>query len=225
MSFRLFPAIAGFLLFLVGNLHSEPAPAAPDLSPLKSLLTAQKSMKSLSAEFTQTRALRTLRSPLKVSGRLWFKAPDLFRWELGDPPRSIVLGTPDALTIIEPGKKRAVRKSHVAPGDSATFGMIRLPGGGSFEEFQKQVQVIALETTGSVAHLEMLPRDARSSERLSAIKLDFDTATGHWIRLEIITREGSSILNEFSNVQLNPKIDQSVFDFDLTGYKITDDAE
>jgi outer membrane lipoprotein-sorting protein len=70
----------------------------------------------------------------------------------------------------------------------------------------------------------MLPRDA-SARRLSAIKLAFDTRTGHWISFEIVTREGSSILNEFRHVEINPKIDKQIFEFDLTGYKVTDESD
>ena len=151
-------------------------------------------------------------------------APDWFRWELGDPPKTIIIGAPGGITVIQPGKMRAERKPLEAPGSpgsSEALGMIRFPGGGSFEEFQRRVQVLAITASGSKCHLEMLPRDA-SARRLSAIKLDFDTHTGHWISFEIVTREGSSILNEFSNVEINPKIEKGIFDFDLTGYKVTD---
>lgn len=224
--FRLWLGLAMIVFLAGGALFAAPPEKSLDLSPLKKWIAAQKDVLSVSADFTQTRTLRTLRSPLTSKGRLWFKAPNWFRWELGDPPKTIIIGTPDGLTIIQPGKKRAERKPLAAPGSpggSEALGMIRLPGGGSVEEFQRNVQVLALETAGSKCHLEMLPRDAASARRLSAIKWDFDTATGRWLSLEIVTREGSSILNEFSNVEINPKIGKGVFDFDLAGYKIADE--
>ena len=101
--------------------------------------------------------------------------------------------------------------------------MMMFPGGGSFDDFQRRVQVLALATSGPDCHLEMLPRDPQAARRLSAIKWDFNTATGRWISLEIVTRDGSSILNEFRNVELNRKIDKALFEFDLTGFKITDE--
>lgn len=206
---------------------AAPADQSLDLAPLKVLIAAQRDVRSLSANFTQTRALRTLRSPLKCPGRLWFQAPDWFRWELGEPPKTIILGTPSGVTIIQPDKKRAQKNPPATPGrpgGAEALGMIRFPGGGSFEEFQRLVQVLAIRTVGPTCHLEMLPRDA-SARGLSAIKLDFDMRTGHWISLEIVTREGSSILNEFSNVEINPKLDKRIFDFDLTGYKMTDEQD
>ncbi len=224
----LWPALL-VAVFLTGGVLFAVPPAVPlDLAPLKTWIAAQKDVRSVSADFTQTRALRTLRSPLTSKGRLWFKAPNWFRWELGDPPKTIIIGTPSGLTIIQPGKKRAERKPLVSPGgpnDSEPLGMMRLPGGGSFQEFQQRVQVLAIETSGSRCHVEMLPRDAQSAGRLSAIKWDFDTGTGHWLSFEIVTREGSSIRNEFSNVETNQKLDKALFAFDLTGFQITDEEK
>ena len=221
---RLVPAI--FAVWAGGVLFAVPPGPAPDLSPLKTWFAAQKDVRSVTADFTQTRTLRALRSPLTSKGRLWLRAPDWFRWELGDPPKTIIIGTPGGLTIIQPEKKSAKRKPLASPGgamDSEAFGMMLFPGGGSFDDFQRRVQVLALETSGPDCHLEMLPRDAQAARRLSAIKWDFNTATGHWLRLEIVTRDGSSILNEFRNVELNRKIDKGLFEFDLTGFQITDE--
>ncbi|MEI6279867.1 MAG: outer membrane lipoprotein carrier protein LolA [Verrucomicrobiae bacterium] len=211
-------------MFLGGATSAAP----PDLSPLKEWIARQKNVRSVSADFTQTRALSALRSPLTSTGRLWFVAPDWFRWELGDPPKIIIIGTPKGLTTIQPGRNRAERKPASPSGslaDSGPLGMIRFPGGGSFEEFQRLVQVLAFESTGSRCHLEMLPRDARSARRLAAIKLDFDPATGHWLSFEIVTREGSSIRNEFRNVRINPRLDKELFEYDLTGFHVTDEKD
>jgi outer membrane lipoprotein-sorting protein len=199
-----------------------------ELAALKSWLATQKTVRSVSAEFTQTRALRTLRSPLASKGRLWFQAPDSFRWELGDPPKTILIGTPNGLTEIRPDARRAERKPAAAPGtmsDAAAMGMMPFPGAGSLEDFRKQVEIRAIKSSGSRCHLEFLPRDPRAVRGLAVIKLDFDTETGHWLRLEIVTREGSSIINEFQNVEINPKIPKGTFDFDLTGFKITDEKK
>lgn len=224
------PTLAVIALFFTGgSLFATPPAPAMDLSPLKEWIAKQKNVRSVTADFTQTRALRTLRSPLAGHGRLWFLAPDWFRWELGDPPKTIIIGTPKGLTIIQPDRKRAERKPAAsAPGtfqDSGPLGMMRLPGDGSFEEFHRLVQVLAFESSGSRSHLEMLPRDAQSTRGLAAIKLDFDNVTGHWLSLEIVMREGSSIRNDFRNVRINPKVNKDPFAYDLTGFQVTDEKD
>ncbi len=226
----LFAIFLGVLLMCSGVLlkasPATPPPSPADLAPLKALLTAQKNVTSLSADFTQTRALRTLRSPLLIHGKLCFQAPDEFRWELGEPPKTIIIGRHDGLMMIQPFKKQAEKKhrsSSNAFSDSGSLGMMRIPGGGNLDEFQKQVQILCIKTTGSRCHVEMLPRDQAAARGLRSINLDFDIASGHWVSFELITREGSSLLNEFSNVQINPKIPQDQFRYNLTGFQVTDE--
>jgi outer membrane lipoprotein-sorting protein len=192
------------------------------------LIVGQKNVHTISADFTQTRALRTLRSPLASKGRFWFQAPDWFRWELGDPPKTVLVGTPVGLTVIQPGKKEAKKSPLNTPGSlsgAGTLGMMQFPGSGNFEEFQRSIRVLALVTSGSRCHVEMLPRDAASIRRLASINLDFDRVTGEWLSMEIVTKEGSSILTEFSNVKINPKLNKEIFDYDLSGFKVTDEKK
>ncbi len=226
---RYFPSfqlvLSGILLFALTELDAASQTTTDDLVPIRAWIAKQAQVRSVSARFTQTRALRTLRSPIKTEGQLWFKAPEWFRWELGDPAKTIVLGTPDGVTVIHPAARRAERKPMDKAGATpdAALGMMRFPGGGSMEDFVREVQVLSVRTVGSQCHVEMLPRDAQAARRLSVIKWAFDMDSGHWISLEIITREGSSIRNDFYDVETNGKIDKGVFTFDLSGFRISDE--
>jgi outer membrane lipoprotein carrier protein len=223
-----------FALLLVGPWPLKASPGAsagvsPEaLAPLKMMLGAQKNLKSLSADFTQTRTLRTLRSPLVIKGKLWFEAPGALRWELGDPPKMILIGNEHGITIIHPFKKEAEKKSPASASsffDPQNLGMTRFAGEGSFEEFQKQMQVTFISTSGSRCHVEMLPKDPAVAKGIASMTLDFDTVTGRWLSFGIVTREGSSLLDEFSNVQINPRIPGEVFKYNLSGFTVTDDQE
>ena len=61
------------------------------------------------ATVVQTRTLKALTEPLTASGRVWFAAPDRFRWELGDPPKTIALRVSDEMIVIYPRLKRVER--------------------------------------------------------------------------------------------------------------------
>ena len=63
----------------------------PETAMLDRWIERQAEIRTLSADFTQTRALRVLRSPVAARGRLWFQAPGDFRWEVGAPPKIVVL--------------------------------------------------------------------------------------------------------------------------------------
>src|SRR6266516_4257266 len=89
------------LALIGGNLL-----AADSESTLTRWLAAQTHIQTWSAEVIQTRALKSLRQPLTATGRVWFAAPNRFRWELGNPPQTIALRQPEQMLVIYPKLKR-----------------------------------------------------------------------------------------------------------------------
>lgn len=214
------------LLFLL--LFASPLAAAEalDFTPVKKWIARQEDFRAVTADFVQSRALRALRSPLKSEGRLWFKAPSSFRWELGKPAKTVVIRKSDFIYIIHPEKKRAERMPAGAAANqqsgAAALAMMEFPFARDFVDFQKRFETLAIDTDSARCRLTVMPRDVRARKMLNALKLEFNTTTGHLLSFEIATRDGSSLRNEFSNVEVNPKIAPAVFDFDLTGYEIVD---
>jgi outer membrane lipoprotein-sorting protein len=191
------------------------------------MIAKQKSIDTLSADFTQTRSLKTLRVPLISNGKLWIRSREYFRWELGSPPKTIVLGTPTETTVIKPFKKEVLKSqlssSHGSLDSSEAFGIMSLPGNGNFDDFQKEIKVLGIKTSGTRCHVEFVPRSTELARGLAAITLEFDSETGQWISLEFLTRDGSSIHTDFTNICINPKLDPSLFDYNLSGFKIRDE--
>ncbi len=212
------------LLCLAGALSSAGAEPV-DFTPLKKWLARQTELHSVQADFTQVRALRALRDPITTPGRLWFNAPDSLRWELGEPARTIVLRKGDIYYLVQPAKKKAERykaDSIARKGGAMGFAMMNFPIAKDFTDFDHQFETLAVNATGEKCHLEILPREAQAQKFLQAIKMDFDTTTGHLLSFELVTREGSSMRNDFTNVRMNQKIDHRVFDYDFTGYEVVD---
>lgn len=191
----------------------------PDLAPLRRWFARQDEVRTIAADFKQTRALRVLRDPVATPGRLWFAAPASLRWELGSPAKTIVVRKGGDLLLIEPAKKRAERLPADAA-DKKLGGMMRFPLANDFADFQRQFHVLALATSGQRCHVELSPRDPKARRFLAAMKLDFNTASAHLLAFEMSLRDGSSMRNEFSNVRVNQKIERAVFDYDLTGFEV-----
>src|SRR5438445_12887949 len=82
-------------------------PACGASSVLGAWLNSQTNIQTWSAEVIQTRTLKSLAQPLTATGRVWFAAPNRFRWELGNPPQTIALRQPDQMLVIYPKLKRA----------------------------------------------------------------------------------------------------------------------
>ena len=219
----LIKSAAAFALLIGVQIPDASCSATIDLSPLKACLEAQGDLRSISADFTQTRALKTLKSPVAVKGHFWFEAPDRFRWQLGDPPKTIIIGTKKGGMAIHPLQKHAEKSDLPASGGFPArriFELMGLSGKRTVEEFQKHVNVLSLKTSGTRCRLEMLPKDPSATRGLSSINLEFDCKTGQWFDFEIVTQEGSSIRTELSNVRTNSAIDGRIFDYDLSGFTV-----
>ena len=213
------------LLFLIRLAVPVASADAPDLAPVKRWLARQEDLRTLQADFTQTRSYKNLRDPIAAPGHLWYSAPGAFRWEIGDPAKTVVLRKGENYYVISPPKKHAERtptSTLSQPANARRMPMMDFPFAKNFEDFTRRFEVISVSTVGTRCHLEVLPRDAQAKNALSAIRIDFDTETGHLVAFEFVTRDGSSMRNEFSNVRVNQKLDAHQFDYDFTGYEVVD---
>src|SRR4051812_37750988 len=68
-----------------------PLRAADNDALLNSFLEGQKKVQTWSAEFVQTRTMKSFAKPLTATGHVWFSAPNRFHWELGQPPQTIAV--------------------------------------------------------------------------------------------------------------------------------------
>jgi outer membrane lipoprotein carrier protein len=195
------------------------APAAgPDTAVLDRWIARQAAIRSLSADFTQTRALRVLRNPVAAKGRLWFQAPGSFRWEVGAPPKTIVLRQDDDIRVIEPPKKQV--KIEAAKIGQREAGLMEFPFVRSREDLEKRFEILDLRTADGICRVKLAPRDTQGF--LTGIQLVFDTSSYHLLSLEMTFRDGSSMRNEFSNVQVNEKLPAGTFAFDTAGFEVID---
>ena len=190
---------------------------AGDLAPVRDWIARQNTIKSIASDFTQTRTLRTLRDPVVAHGKFWFRAPGSFRWQVGDPPKLLVLGDDREVLTIQPTKQTAERTA-----TARNFDFLQFPFAADFAAFQKRFEVLSVRTADGRCHLEILPREAQSRRFLEKIALDFDLASGRLLGFEVLTREGSALRTEFTNTRVNVSIDPAVFRFDLTGYRVRD---
>jgi len=225
MNFRAHPM--RLLLPLLCLLAVIPGHAAAplDLAPVRKWLAKQEDLRSVQADFTQTRALKALRSPIATPGHLWFGSPNLLRWELGDPAKTIVIRQGETYSVIQPAKKKVetYQAANLGKnGGAMGFAMMNFPIARDFADFNRQFETLAVSTAEGRCHLEILPRDAQAKKMLEAIKIDFDIASGHLLAFELLTRDGSSLRSDFTNVRLNQKLDRHLFEYDFTGYEIVD---
>ncbi len=192
----------------------------PDAGPVKRWLATQDGIHTMKAEFTQTRSFHALKDPLVSTGTFWFAAPGSFRCEIGVPPKMIFLRMGDAIYMIRPEKKRAQAYPVDTLEKQTSPALFRFPVAKNYDDFCRQFELRQVTITGNHAHIEVVSKDATVRQLITYTRFDFEVDSGNLLAVEMGFKDGTSMRNEFTHVELNPKIDPSVFHYDLTGFLV-----
>jgi outer membrane lipoprotein-sorting protein len=178
---------------------------------------AQTNMQNWTADFTQTRSLVALSQPLKSSGRVWVK-PGSFRWELGQPPQTIVVRNPDELLILYPRFKRA----ELYPLDKIPAGPIKdamalldvsLPRDRA--SMEEHFQLLSATETNATLQMTLQPKSVSARQFVGNMLIGFHTNDFTIADSEMRFSDGSTLRNDFTNVVFNQPMDPKLFDTNL----------
>ena len=177
-------------------------------------LEAQADLKSWTADFVQTRTLKSLKQPLKSPGHLYFAAPNAFRWELGEPTQTIAVRSSNDVLLIYPPLKRAERYS-LAPGEHSPWqDMLSLLEAGfprNQQELESRFNISSERVLDGKLHVVLQPKAASARRWMREMELVFDNQSKTLAATELRFADGSSLRNDFSNERKNPAIDPQLF--------------
>ena len=179
-------------------------------------MSAQTNLHSWQADFIQTRTMKTLAQPLVATGHVWFKPPNQFRWELGDPTQTIVIRSTDELFIVYPLLKRAER---YPVGEKATGewrAMLSLLEAGfprDLEELRSRFRILSATNIDDSWEVELQPANATARRVMKEIRLGVSTNNYSLASTEMIFVDGSSMRNDFTNAVLNGLLNEDSFDW------------
>jgi len=201
-----------FALTLAGEVPS-PSRAGTN-SLLAGWLKSQTNIQTWSAEVVQTRSFKSLAQPLTATGRVWFAAPNLFRWELGRPAQTIALRQPEQMWVIYPRLQRA--EKYPLGGEQAgpwrdTLALFEAGFPRSESELESRFRILSVTTTGGGQEVSLQPRSPAARRLMPLIKVAFATNDFGLRTTELHFADGSSMRNEFTNVVVNPRLDEAVF--------------
>jgi outer membrane lipoprotein-sorting protein len=194
-------------------LWLTPAVRADD-ALLDRWFAAQAEIKTWSAELVQTRTLKALKDPLQTPGRVWFTAPNRFRWELGDPAQTIALREADAMVIMYPRLKRAERYALDEQAAGQWRDALALLEAGfprSRADLEKQFKIESFTTTGDAAELVLQPRSSRARKLIAQVLLVIGREDLQLLATELRFADGSRMRNDFSAAKINPPLDEALF--------------
>lgn len=217
-----------YLIFAFLGMFCGPALglAADNDALLSAWLNAQTNIQTWSADFVQTRTLKSLTQPLTATGRVWFEAPNRFRWELGKPARTIAVRQPEQMLLVYPRLKRVERYPLNQAESGPWKDMLALLDAGfprSRAEVESRFSILSQTTENGVHELTLQPKAESARRVMPEIKVAFDVNTFLLRSTELQFRDGSTMKNAFNNAVLNPKIDESLFNPRIEGdYKVSE---
>jgi outer membrane lipoprotein-sorting protein len=185
-------------------------------SVLDSWFAAQKNVSTWSADFIQTRALKTLTQPLVAKGHISFFAPDDFRWELGQPAQTIALRHDDDMFVIYPRLKRAERYPLGAGTPTEwrdTMSLLQAGFPRKRKEFDSQFQILSLVQTNGVWQFTLQPKSKFALRMIPELRIGLATNDFSLASTELVFVDGSTMRNDFTNAVLNPPLDENFFEW------------
>lgn len=189
--------------------------SAAELNPLvASWLAAQTNIQSWSADFTQTRALKSLAQPLTATGHVWFAAPNRFRWEVKQPVPTIAVRAPSELLVIYPRLKRVEHFPLTGNQGGQWRDALALLEAGfprSQAQLEAQYELLNQSVKDNTCELVLQPRSASARRMMPEIRINFDTKDFSLRGTELHFVDGSVMRNDFHNPVLNPPVDEKVF--------------
>jgi outer membrane lipoprotein-sorting protein len=199
----------------VALVAAPPALRAVELDPaVGAWLAAQTNIQTWSADFVQTRSLKSLTEPLTATGRVWFAAPNRFRWELGHPAQTIAARGQDELLIIYPRLKRVehfpLAGEQTGPWRDA-LSLLEAGFPRSNAELKAQYDLVSQTVNEQVGQLVLRPKSAAARRMLPQLTIVFDTKALSLRATDLHFADGSTLRNDFTNQVLNPALDPKLF--------------
>lgn len=197
--------------------------AAADRS-LDQWLQHQVAVNTWSASVTQTRQLKSLVQPLISHGSVTFARPQRFRWQLGDPPRTVAIGSATELLIAYPRLQQLERYPHGDIGNPALRQVIDLLEVGfpsDVTAFYERYELLEAGETDRGQFFSLRPTSKEARKVLASIRLEVD-ADLILVASEFHFPDGSVIRNDFSDPVIDGPVDDAAFDIgDTQGWTVS----
>lgn len=205
-------AVTAILLLTTSSVGASDTDAG-----LEQWLAGQVTLETWSADVVQTRKLKSLAQPLVAEGTLRVRQPQRFRWQLGDPPRTIAIGTPEGLLIAYPRLRQLERYDYsdaVDPAMRQVLDLLEVGFPSSEAAFHERYELLASTQSEGLARFELRPRSEDARRFLERVYIEADSTVAGLRATELVFPDGSIMRNEFSNAKVNPELDDSLFELE-----------
>lgn len=167
------------------------------------------SLESLSGDFVQTKYIKMMKGAAISSGRLYYQAPDVLKWEYRTPYNYKILFKDDQLIINDDGYKSVTDlKSNKLFEKLVT--LISGSINGRLLEDKKNYDVSYFKTTNLISAV-IVPKDKSIREMFSQIILLYDR-NFIVITVRLVEASGDYTEIDFKKIRINLPINPAIFE-------------
>jgi outer membrane lipoprotein-sorting protein len=168
-------------------------------------------IKSVSAQFSQQKHMQILTKPLVSKGLFYFQTPDSVRWEYTSPVKSVLIMQKGSIKRYTQGSRGLVED---ASGSLESMQIVLQEIGrwtrGQFTE--NEHFSATLKKGGKGTRIILTPIEKGLASMISRIVITLSPDRQGVIKsVKIIESEGNYTLFEFTDVQINKKISETLF--------------
>jgi outer membrane lipoprotein-sorting protein len=199
--------------------------AADDNVLLDKWLAKQVNIKTWTADVVQTRKIKLLVRPLQSRGQVWFVQPNQFRWQLGDPPRTIAVRTQQELVIAYPKLNQLERyrfDNITDPAMQQALALLEVGFPSEPKRFHDRYELLSVIVSKEIYQFELQAKDVQARRLLTKVRLDVSAKDLTLLATELEFPDGSSMRNTFSQHKLNIEIDMSLFQINPNNYTVVE---
>lgn len=185
-----------------------------------------KDTDSITATVNQEKQLSLLKEKVCIDGTVIMKKPNMFRWDIAKPDKSVIAIDGETMTVYHPEIKEA--QVYNLTGNLIarnTMRFLTMTMWGSLTEIEKNFTMDILRQGDEIIfHLE--PLSEMIGRYLSSIIIYYDEETGFPRSFEIITSKGDKTVTRLSNIKINPEVKTGTFKIKLPeDIRITNNLE
>ncbi|GJQ49135.1 putative outer membrane lipoprotein-sorting protein LolA [Candidatus Kuenenia stuttgartiensis] len=208
----------GFVFIIPGNVSCETLPSESsetNHNVFERFLELTQNNHSIIAKIHQEKHLSLLGKKVHIYGTLTMKKPNMLRWDINKPDKSIIAIDGKDMIVYHPEAKEAqiysVSGNFTARNTMRFFSEIL---SGSLEEMEKKFTLeISREEDGISFHLT--PKSKMARRYLSHIVIHYDKDSSIPSGIGMFTPKGDKIITRLSEVKINPEISADIFTIKL----------
>ena len=174
----------------------------------ENVINKAESTTSIISEFIQFKHLDFLSNDIKSSGKLFYKEPDLIKWEYEEPFIYSAIFKGDKLYINDGGKKSNVDLSSNKAFKSLNSLVVRSVKGDLFDDVQFKISYFKIDN-GYEVHF--VPTDVSLKTFIDEFVILFDESTYEVFSVKMLESSEDYSLLIFKNQQFNEQITDAVF--------------